>query len=189
MAVKSNVVIQRCGWHTVSVVLLNHHYLHRIPAGIIQCYAMTDADNFMIVLGAAVFTNGGIQYDGRFLTFARLWVDDRMGKNSESMMISHCMRDLAKSYPKYEGVVTWADPKQGHNGTIYKASNFIYDGESRRTKRYRHATTGRMVYQRTVTDESMYVAVDDDGSKKRFIYYFDKRKRERERQQTKETKR
>lgn len=168
----------RCNWYTVSAVVLTHHYLKRMPAGIMDCFAIIDSNNFMTVLGAAVFTNGRIQYEGRFLEFSRLWLDDSMPKNSESRFVGHLLRTLAKKYPTYEGVVTWADPKQGHSGALYRACNFAYDGKSRPTKRYRSKSSGRNVYQRTVVVQSDFQEIASDGGKHRYVYYFDKRRRE-----------
>jgi len=168
----------RCNWFTVSDAIRTKHYLKRMPAGILDCFAIIDAQNFMNVLGAAVFTNGRIQYEGQYIEFSRLWLDDSMPKNSESKFVGYLLRTLAIKYPTYKGVVTWADPKQGHSGTLYRACNFTYDGMSRSTKRYKSKATNRLVYQRTVVATEDFHEISADSGKFRYIYYFDKKQRE-----------
>lgn len=126
-------------------------------------------------IGGAVFTNGRIQYDQKYIEFARLYLLDEIPKNSETWFIGKCVKELQKKYPKYEGIVSWSDNNRGHKGTIYSASNFIFDGNSRKVKKYKSAL-GRTVYQRTVIDETKFERLESDEPKRRWIYYFDKKK-------------
>lgn len=57
------------------------------------------------------------------------------------------------------------------------------DGESRCVKKYKSIATGRIVFQRTVIDESQYELLPSDAPKKRFVYYFDGKHREAARNQ------
>ena len=170
-----------CSYSSVALVLESYHYLRRMPAGILACYCMFDENQLNKVVAAAVFCNGRIQYENIFIEFSRLWVCDDFGKNSETYFMAKCLRQLQKKYPNYRGVVTWADPKQNHNGTIYVASNFVFDGMSRKVAKYVGAS-GRQIYQRTATKDSIQIGVDKP--KKRFVYYFDKKQREQKRQTT-----
>jgi hypothetical protein len=136
-------------------------------------------------IAAAVFSNGRVQYDQMYLEFSRMWISDDYGKNSESKFIAMCLRDLAKKYPNYKGVVTWADGGQGHNGAIYRAANFYFDGNSRVVNKYINKN-GRTIYERTATDKAYkktnrLEAVKTDAIKKRYIYLFDKKQRENKR--------
>ena len=170
-----------CKWSTIENVLLNYHYLRRMPAGILQCYCMYEPNGLGTPIAAAVFSNGRVQYDQIYLEFSRMWISDDYGKNSESKFIAMCLRDLAKKYPNYKGVVTWADGGQGHNGAIYRAANFYFDGNSRAVKKY-IGKNGRTIYERSVTENTYKLeAVKTDAIKKRYIYLFDKKQRENKR--------
>ena len=57
----------------------------------------------------------------------RLALSDDLPKNSESRVIAIALR-LLKKYREVKGVITYADSAVGHEGTIYKASNFYYLG-------------------------------------------------------------
>lgn len=128
-----------------------------------------------MVVGGAVFTNGRIQYDKIYIEFSRLWISDNYGTNTESWFIAKCIKDIKNKYPDYKGVVSWADLGRGHKGTIYLASNFVFDGKSRNVKKYR-GINNKVIYQRTATKDS--IEIGEDNPKNRYIYYFDNKKRE-----------
>ena len=173
---KEKLIVKECSWHSIKEMFLVHHYLKSMPACILACYLLENCKNFFEKYGGAVFSIGRIQYDKKFLEFSRLWITDDLGKNTESWFVSRCLKILEKKFPEYKGVVTWADPKQGHTGALYKACNFIYDGQSRKVKRFK-GKYGNTIYQRTATKNE--IPIGEDESKRRFIYYFDKQKREK----------
>jgi len=175
LAKDKRYIFQECKWSSVKHLFLQFHYLKTMPAGILSVYGLFDNDNLQIAVGGAVFCNGRIQYDYKYLEFSRMWISDIFGTNTESWFIAQCMKSLKKKYSKYEGVVTWADGGRGHNGTIYLASNFVYDGESRKVKKF-IGKNKKQIYQRTATKTD--ICVGEDLPKKRFIYYFDSKKRE-----------
>jgi hypothetical protein len=148
-----------------------------MPAGVLKCFVLLESNN-IIPVGGAVFSNGRIQYDRKYLDFSRLWVDDRCPSNTESKFIAYCIKNLQIAFPSFAGIVTWADPAQGHTGALYKACNFTFDGHSRVVAKYKDVFTRRIIYQRSYTGQDGVVALPPDKPKKRFIYYFDKRTRE-----------
>jgi len=164
-----------CSWESVKHLFLNYHYLKTMPAGILAAYGLFDPERLNMAIGGAVFCNGRIQYDKKFIEFSRMYMLDELPKNTESWFISKCLKALFKKYPTYQGVVTWADLKRNHNGGIYLASNFVYDGQSRAVKKYL-GKNKKFIYERTSNEMSIYAGVDIP--KKRFIYYFDKKQRE-----------
>jgi len=168
-------VFEECRWESVKHLFLTHHYLKTMPAGIFAVYGLFDKTNLYNAIGAAVFSNGRIQYDGKYIEFSRMWMNDEYKTNTESWFISKCLKLLKKKYPTYEGVVTWSDSNKGHNGIIYLASNFVYDGQSRKVYKY-VGTNKKIIYQRTANKN--HICIGHDKPKKRFIYYFDSKKRE-----------
>jgi len=173
--VMGSCVFSECKWESIKHLFLAYHYLKTMPAGILACYGVFDETQLGSAVGGAVFCNGRIQYDGKFLEFSRLWMSDEYGCNTESWFMAKCMKALRKKFPTYEGVVTWADGGRGHNGTVYRAANFVYDGDSRKVKKY-VGKNKKVIYQRTATVND--ICVGEDMPKKRFIYYFDAKKRE-----------
>ena len=139
-----NLLMDSCGPRYIEPLIKAYHYLHRMPAGILQCFVLLESNN-IVPVGGAVFSNGRIQYQGTY---------------------------------EFTGIVTWADPSQGHTGALYKACNFTFDGYSRVVSKYKDLFTKRTIYQRSYTGQEGVVALPSDAPKKRFIYYFDKKKRE-----------
>lgn len=57
----------------------------------------------------------------------RMWIDDTLGHNAESILISSTIKYFKMYIPKIRLIQTFADGRLGC-GTIYKASNFNYYG-------------------------------------------------------------
>lgn len=64
---------------------------------------------------------------------SRLVFYDDVPKNSESQFVSWCIRWL-KNNTELLGLISFADPVQGHRGTIYQASNWVYTGLQRQDR-------------------------------------------------------
>jgi len=60
----------------------------------------------------------------------RLFIEDVTPKNTETWFISKCLKLLKKDRPKTKIVVSFADNTEGHEGVIYKASNFVCTGKT-----------------------------------------------------------
>lgn len=67
----------------------------------------------------------------------RLFTDDDCGKNIESWFIARALKLLKKKKPKYRFVVSYTDESEGHEGTIYRATNALYTGKAQERKFYR----------------------------------------------------
>ena len=60
--------------------------------------------------------------------FDRMWLSDKMPKNSESRCIGWLIKYLRKNYPELKALISYADGLRNKTGVIYQASNFIYLG-------------------------------------------------------------
>ena len=59
----------------------------------------------------------------------RLYIHDGYGSNIESWFISQSFKWL-KENTNIKALISYADPKEGHAGTIYQATNWLYQGNS-----------------------------------------------------------
>ena len=57
----------------------------------------------------------------------RLWIDDELGHNTETILLGACWKIIKNDYPNIKFVQSFADGRLGC-GTIYKAANFKYYG-------------------------------------------------------------
>ena len=118
-----------------------HHYSHNTN-GIqgLECFALFAPGNFGIpkMVGAMMYAipsmpNTAKAYNpinpDRCVELRRLVCIDDTPKNTESYFIGKTLRWL-KQNTDIEVIVSFADQHYGHAGTIYKASNFEYLGET-----------------------------------------------------------
>lgn len=82
------------------------------------------------------------------LELRRLCLIDDTPKNAESFFVSRTLKWLRKN-TDWKFVVSYADPEQGHQGTIYKASNFKYEGTTAAGSAL--MVDGKMFHIRTLT--------------------------------------
>lgn len=121
-------------------MVVEHHYLHR-KTGISYCYGLfDDAD---ILVGVVTFgcpPSRHLQVSAcrtrpdLVVELNRLWVHDRMPRNTESWFIARALKLLPPLI-----VVSYADTRYGHFGHMYRAANFYYAGYTdmeRKTPRY-----------------------------------------------------
>jgi hypothetical protein len=62
------------------------------------------------------------------LELTRLVCLDHYGKNLESHFIGQSFKWLKENAPEVKVLVSYADPEQEHTGTIYRATNWLYQG-------------------------------------------------------------
>lgn len=120
-----------------------------------------------------------------FLELNRLWLDDKLGFNSESYVIAKSLKMVKKLNPKLKWVISFADGMMNKNGTIYQASNFVYtgfrkDGGVWYTKDgdrlhsvslwHKHKTIERMVLEE-IYGVPLYKVF---GGQYRYFYFFNK---------------
>lgn len=109
-----------------------HHYTHIMPDSSKEVYMGFYDD---VLAGICVFGmgTGKHQYlriipdlkDGEYRELTRLWSPDGMPKNTESKLIGQSLRMLP---PEVKLVLSYADPGQNHQGTVYQATNWHFIG-------------------------------------------------------------
>lgn len=84
------------------------------------------------------------------LELRRLVLLDAAGKNSESYVIGYTLRWIKKNFPQVSKIVSYADPKHGHSGVIYRASNFQYWGVTNKDVGYHDPETDKTYHSRAL---------------------------------------
>jgi len=62
------------------------------------------------------------------LELTRLFVFDGYGSNIESWFVGQTFKWLKQNAPHIKALISYSDPKAGHVGTVYQATNWIYQG-------------------------------------------------------------
>jgi hypothetical protein len=141
--------VQPVAKNEAALVCKQNHYLHRSPS-VSFAYGIFDAEIFGKLWGVVTFGVPASRHlmqsacnaePGSVLELNRLWVDDALGRNAESWFLK---RALAWMPPRI--IVSYADTAWGHNGYVYRASNFNYAGVTdmdRKTPRFDYITPGK----------------------------------------------
>jgi len=117
-------------------VVVKNHYLHRRgPAS--YCYGLFDAQGSLV----GVITYGtpaspslckgvaGPDEKDHVIELTRLWIADITPKNAESFLIGNSLKLLPADK---DIIVSFAEIRAGHVGTVYQATNWLYTGLSDR---------------------------------------------------------
>lgn len=81
------------------------------------------------------------------LCLSRLIVLSSEPTNAESLFLARCMRTIRKD-GRWKTLLTYADTAHGHTGTIYRASNWQYLGQTVASARY-ISSDGRTVAKKS----------------------------------------
>lgn len=180
-------------YKTATVIVIKNHYLHR-RAPCSKAYGLfCKKCNYIIgvviygVSCSSTLLKGicGVDEQKNVYELTRLWIKDGTPKNTESFLIGNTLKLLDK-----EIIVSFAEIQQGHNGTIYQATNFFYCGLSAKFKdpkvkgleHQHHATYANRMTMQQIKEKygSENVYYIDRPRKHRYIYINSKGKRKKE---------
>lgn len=128
----TSLVIKEVSYDTARDMIIENHYSHKWNSAFGRYnYGIFKDDR---LLGVAVYGNlmnpksaYKLVDGGRIIELNRLWVDDELGKNTETMFLSATFK-LLRENTDIDAIQSFADGRLGV-GTIYKASNFDYYGK------------------------------------------------------------
>lgn len=117
----------------------NWHYSKCLPVGKLVKYGVWENEKF---IGVVIYSRGASPNLGTSLELdqtevcelTRVALDKHEAPVSQIVAIT--LSQLKKDNPALRAVVSFADPKEGHVGGIYKAGNWVYTGESNSVVEY-----------------------------------------------------
>ena len=140
---------------TARLICEKHHYLHSYPGGALLNFGIFAGH---ALVGVTVFGVGPYNVHRLFtdagrrqvITLARLWLEDRCGRNSESRVLGVIRRLLSRWQKTAKAIVCYSDPLACHDGAIYRAAGFLYLGLSDAMPVYR-LTDGTTHHSRSLS--------------------------------------
>ena len=192
----TNYIVEPCSRSEIVDFVETHHYSKNMNGlHISYCFKLMDGDT---MIGAMVYGSLGMlgvaeKYNpnpSKILELKRLVCIDDTPKNTESYFIGWTLRWLQRN-TDLEMIISYADKTFGHEGVVYKATNFEYMGETSAGRVI--MWNGRRYHGKTLRNKHngklKPVAIElknalDDGSaqyvetltKNIYIYRFKKRK-------------
>lgn len=120
--------VREIGYRQAADAVIKHHYLHR-KCPISFAFGLFMGPKLLGVVSFGTPPSRHLQISAcpsdpsLVVELNRLWVDDECGRNTESWFVSRALHMMP---PRI--VVSYADPKFGHYGYVYRALNFNYAG-------------------------------------------------------------
>lgn len=117
----------------------NWHYSRCLPVGKLVKFGVWENDKF---IGVVIFSRGASPNLGTALELDQTEVCEltRVALNKHeapvSQIVALTLTELKKLNPALRAVISFADPKEGHTGGIYKAGNWVYTGKSNSVVEY-----------------------------------------------------
>lgn len=141
-------------------MIVEKHYSHKWNESFGKYnYGIFQEDNPSVCLGVAVYgymknPKAKIFYhpnqDAWVCELNRMWIDDVLGYNAETILIGASIKLLRKADPTIVAIQSFADGRLGC-GTIYKAANFRYYG-FHYTKFLKNKRTGEFVHEQILSN-------------------------------------
>jgi len=149
---KTRCKIMTCTYNDIRHIFEEFHYKKgHMGGGISVCFAMFINDELM---GGSVL--GKPRHEKKYLNcidIRRMACLDKSPRNSESWFLGKIIKWITCN-TTYDNVLSYSDMTVGHQGTIYKASNFKEIGETTPTKYVEW--NGKTYHPRSITIDRDY---------------------------------
>ena len=183
-----DIIVRPIPQRIAKPIVEREHYLHSIPGGTHMAFGVFLGMRMLgvVTIGAGPMNAyslvaGAMPED--CLSLTRLWLSDELPRRSESRVLGVIVRAL-KRHTDLRFLLTYADPQQGHAGTIYQATNWLYTGLSAAMPLY-DLGDGVAIHSRTVShafgthsvrhfaDHGIEVKRVPQTGKHRYVYFLD----------------
>lgn len=132
------------------------HYSRKAPSNAYGYSYFTEGGVFV---GVVLFSNGANYHIGReyglfmgeVCELVRVALSGDQGHGHTSEIVADAIRRLHHDRPMLHLVVSYADADQGHMGTIYQATNWVYVGTVKEGELTNVVVDGERVHHRTLT--------------------------------------
>ena len=180
--------------HSIAKNILRHHYLGTLPGATKLCFGVFLHSHMegAVTLGAGPLNGHRVVEHAtpdEYLCLTRLWLSDRLPKNSESRVLGVVARLLRQNtHTKF--LVSYADPAHGHRGTVYQAAGWTYFGRSSAMSLY-SVNGGRPEHSRSLShrigshsvaymrSRGLHVELIRQQPKHRYVFFLDRSWRDR----------
>lgn len=126
-----NLKLDYCKYSAAKWACENYHYARRMVTGKTIKIGVWEDDQFIgcIIYGRGANNNALKKYDLKITEGCELMrVALKAHKTPVTRIMSISRKLLLSNSPKLKLIISYADPGQGHKGTIYKADNWVYEG-------------------------------------------------------------
>lgn len=163
----------------------NFHYSKSVPAVQYGYNVYNDNDEWcgVILYGGGANNNMPKSFNknaGEVLELVRVALNGKQEYTSKAVALS--LKQLHKDDPLVQIVVSYADHRQRHLGTIYQATNWIYLGKTI-TSDTQYFYKGKWTHERTINAQKnrnelkKMLSKRENSNKFKYVFVFNKRER------------
>ena len=107
----------------LSAWIAAHHYLGCCPAGFVNLYEFTEGRE--LIGGMLLGRPSAQQYNpDKILQLHRMFFIDETERFVESQGLAIMRKHVRVWIPQIKGLLSYSDPSEGHEGTVYEADNW-----------------------------------------------------------------
>lgn len=135
----TKLLVAECSFKAIKFSIMNYHYSKTIPTGKLVGFGVWEDDKFIgcVVFGRGIGTKQIERYGIKVTEGAELVrVALREHKTPVTKIVAIAIKLLKKHSPGLKLIISFADSRQGHVGTIYQAGNWVYTGKAKTTPDY-----------------------------------------------------
>lgn len=184
MSSKTELRLAWCSHEAAKYAVMNWHYSRAMPSGKLIKIGAWENKKFIgcVLFGRGANNNMGKPFGLEQTEICEL-VRIALSKHQTPVtrIVSIAIRMLKKKCPGLRLIVTYADPRQGHEGGIYKGGNWVYLGRSKPWKGSHYIVNGKKMHGRSVRAKwgnekniPYEWEYDLEGDKHKYIYPLDK---------------
>lgn len=150
---KTTLKLDWCSHEAATFAVMHWHYSKAMPAGKSVKVGVWEDKRF---IGVVIFSKGAAPqshcpYQIKNTQICELTrISLSRHKTPVSKIVSIAIKMLVKQSPNLRLIVSYADPEQGHNGSIYAAGNWIYVGATKPCEHFVNAITGERIHSKTL---------------------------------------
>lgn len=154
----NNVVVSVCDYNEAKKCISKWHYIGKIGNCSIALKAEINGETIAVcTFGSVTRIETAIKQGvlpSEILELSRFVIHPKYHKkNFGSYFISKCIKYIKKNYENIKLLVSFADMSYNHEGIIYKASNWVYDGQT--SPNYWYVKDGRtIVHKKSVWNKA-----------------------------------
>ena len=154
MSDKVDLKLDWCSYEAAKFAVEHWHYSGVLPAGKLVKIGVWEESKYIgcVIFGRGANNNIGNPYGLTQLNVCELVrIALTTHKTPVSKIAAFAIKMLKKQSPDLRLIVSYADPEQGHNGSVYQAMNWAYVGKSQAQREY--LIDGEIVHKRSVSSK------------------------------------
>lgn len=166
--------ISKVSWLAAKELLSKWHYQKHGRSG--HCYGVMHDGKLIAVAVYSTVTRLQMASkqkvnSGEILELTRFVIDPKyQARNFATWLISRSIKCIRSEFMNIKVLISFSDPTFGHDGTIYKASNWVFDGVAPASYWYYHRRENRIYHKKTIWNMASRSGLsEDDYAKKKHL--------------------